>query len=85
MSRRPLDRSMLENFKPRQDETMPVSGWQRRDAPEEGDREGQFTIRAKLSSIERFRKMCREDRRTYAAMLEILMDKYDESRGNGKT
>lgn len=39
-------------------------------------REGQFTIRARLDVIERFRILCKDDRRTYADMLEILMDSY---------
>lgn len=44
----------------------------------EVSKEGQFTIRAPQDTIERFRKMCKDDRRTYADMLEILMDCFEE-------
>ena len=40
-------------------------------------RDGQVSIKASLDVIERFRTMCRDDRRTYADMLGILMDRYD--------
>ena len=36
--------------------------------------EGQLNIRAPLEIIDRFRRLCGEDRRTYAEMLRILMD-----------
>jgi hypothetical protein len=36
--------------------------------------EGQLNIRAPVEVIERFRHLCKEDRRTYADMLRILMD-----------
>ena len=40
-------------------------------------RDGQVSIKAPLDVIERFRAMCRDDRRTYADMLGILMDRYE--------
>lgn len=36
-------------------------------------RDGQISIKAPLDVIERFRKLCKDDRRTYADMLSILM------------
>jgi hypothetical protein len=48
--------------------------WPSREAPVEG----QFTIRAKLEDIDRFKAICKEDRRTYGAMLGILLDMYLE-------
>ncbi len=47
--------------------------WERREAPQEG----QFTIRANLDTIARFKAMCRPKgggRFTYGEMLERLMD-----------
>ena len=40
-------------------------------------RDGQVSIKAPLDVIKRFRAMCRDDRRTYADMLRILMDRYE--------
>lgn len=39
-------------------------------------RDGQISIKAPFDVIERFRALCRDDRRTYADMLTILMDSY---------
>ena len=82
---RELDTSRLEKFSPKQPtQSKSVSrkvepqgsseaSWPSREAP----KEGQFTIRAPLTEIERFRRICKEDRRTYADMLCILMDRYE--------
>lgn len=43
-------------------------------------RDGQISIKAPLDVIDRFKRICRDDRRTYADMLNILMDLY-ESKG----
>ncbi len=51
--------------------------WPSREAPQEG----QFTIRARLDEIARFRKLCKDDRRTYADMLGILMDSFEKGEG----
>lgn len=40
-------------------------------------RDGQISIKAPLDVIERFRKLCKDDRRTYADMLGILMTEYE--------
>lgn len=42
--------------------------------------DGQVSIKAPVETIARFRQMCREDRRTYADMLGILMDHFEEGR-----
>ena len=42
-------------------------------------RDGQISIKAPLDVIERFRTLCRDDRRTYADMLSILMDAFEPS------
>jgi hypothetical protein len=39
-------------------------------------RDGQISIKAPVDVIERFRAFCRDDRRTYADMLTILMDAF---------
>jgi hypothetical protein len=89
MTRKGLDIGSLDDFTPRrqersQEDSQPVaqsgasgSDWNRREAP----REGQFTIRAKLDTIARFKSLCRPrsgGRYTYGEMLEILMDKAGE-------
>jgi hypothetical protein len=40
-------------------------------------RDGQISIKAPLDVIERFRRLCSDDRRTYADMLAILMDSHE--------
>ncbi|SFE88773.1 hypothetical protein [Roseivivax sediminis] len=40
-------------------------------------RDGQISIKAPIDVISRFRKLCKDDRRTYADMLSILMDAYE--------
>ena len=39
--------------------------------------DGQISIKAPVDVIERFRKLCKDDRRTYADMLGILMDRFE--------
>ena len=47
-------------------------------------RDGQISIKAPLDVIERFRKLCKDDRRTYADMLAILMTEYErKAEGQG--
>jgi hypothetical protein len=40
-------------------------------------RDGQISIKAPLDVIERFRRLCHDDRRTYADMLAILMSGHE--------
>ena len=81
MSRKGLDLGSLNDFQPRHtavtEETSGVqerleSGWERREAP----KESQFTIRANVDTIKRFKQLCRPaggGRFTYGEMLEILV------------
>ena len=39
--------------------------------------DGQISIKAPLDVITRFKAICKDDRRTYADMLHILMDRYE--------
>lgn len=39
--------------------------------------DGQISIKAPLDILDRFKKICKDDRRTYADMLSILMDGYE--------
>ncbi len=39
--------------------------------------EGQISIKGPLHIIERFKAMCKDDRRVYYDMLEIMMDNYE--------
>ncbi len=85
---RELDTSKLQKFtpknpkstaeKPRAKAPEPTpEAWPSREAPQEG----QFTIRAPLDEITRFRNICKDDRRTYADMLRILMDSFEKGEG----
>lgn len=85
MSRKALDLESLSDFQPRRPVApekpeileKPRSEWSRREAP----RESQFTIRANIDTIERFKKLCRPPsggRFTYGEMLEILVDKAEK-------
>lgn len=82
---RSLDLDRLKKFKPRTlaEETVPSNA--RPAAPLEQDRwpsreatqDGQISIKGPLSTIRRFQKLCKDDRRTYADMMEILMDRFE--------
>lgn len=39
--------------------------------------DGQISIKAPLDVLSRFKRICKDDRRTYADMLGILMDRYE--------
>ena len=39
--------------------------------------DGQISIKGPLSTINRFKTLCKDDRRTYADMLNILMDAFE--------
>lgn len=49
-----------------------VARFPRREA---GDEFTQLNIRIRRDVADRFKRICEDDRRSYAAMLEILMDK----------
>ena len=83
MSRKDLNLENLSDFQPRRQQENQdaepmannhATGWSRREAP----RESQFTVRARVDTIERFKQLCRPPgggRYTYGEMLERLMDK----------
>ena len=56
-----------------------VDGWPSREpeAKVAEEPQGQITMRGRARVIERFRTICKDDRRTYLDMLEILMDRYE--------
>ena len=82
MSRKELNAESLDDFQPRRQQVYPgveasvadpSAGWSRREAPIES----QFTIRARVDTIERFKQLCRPSgggRFTYGEMLERLMN-----------
>ena len=74
----------LDDFEPAQssrdkprvtrEEVNKVSGFPSREGPQEG----QLSIKSPDRQIlERFKKMCKADRRAYYDMLEILMDHFE--------
>ncbi len=79
---RSLDLARLRQFepgpgpretRPSEPAAVPSERWPSR----EPLREGQISIKAPLDVIERFRRLCRDDRRTYADMLAILMNSHE--------
>jgi hypothetical protein len=50
-----------------------VSQFPSREAPADA----QLNLKGPRDILDRFRKMCKDDRRTYYDMLEILMDRFD--------
>lgn len=40
--------------------------------------DGQVSIKGPLTTIRKFQSLCKEDRRTYADMLQILMDQFEK-------
>lgn len=41
--------------------------------------DGQLSIKGPLHTITRFKKLCKDDRRTYADMLDILMNHFENT------
>lgn len=82
---KPLDIDRLKQFEsrpaPSDVEPLPVTRAENlteRWPSREPVRDGQISIKAPLDVIERFKRICKEDRRTYADMLGILMDQYEK-------
>ena len=42
--------------------------------------DGQISIKGPMKTIQRFKALCKDDRRTYADMLDILMNHFEEPR-----
>lgn len=84
---RSLDLNRLKGFeqKPKQASPLaepprPVVEEPRRWPSREPITDGQISIKAPTDVIARFRMICKDDRRTYADMLHILMDHYEGQR-----
>ena len=81
---RSLDLNRLKQFEAPQDvqdhalAQAPDSATSERWLSREPVRDGQISIKAPLDVIERFRRLCKDDRRTYADMMSILMDAYEQ-------
>lgn len=81
---KPLDLDRLKQFEARpatKAESEPVfdgaGSMTERWPSREPLRDGQISIKAPLDILDRFKQICRDDRRTYADMLRILMDRYE--------
>lgn len=80
---KPLDTNRLKQFErpsiPRPEPSPPsaIGGFAERWPSREPIREGQINIKAPIDVLDRFKQLCRDDRRTYADMLGILMDGYE--------
>ncbi len=74
---RSLDLDRLKQFEPGEGTAsappMEPDRWPSR----EPMRDGQISIKAPVAVIARFRRLCKDDRRTYADMLDILMKAYE--------
>lgn len=81
-----LDLGRLKQFEPpakrteevrtpstRQNTDLSLERWPSR----EPIADGQISIKGPLSTITRFKALCKDDRRTYADMLDILMDQFE--------
>ena len=64
---KPLDFDRLKQFEARSPEVVEP----------EAVVDGQISIKAPLDVLDRFKRICKDDRRTYADMLGILMDRYE--------
>ena len=78
---RSLDLDRLKQFETaapvRDPAPAPPARWPSR----EPIRDGQISIKAPLDVIERFRRLCKDDRRTYTDMLSILMAEDERKTG----
>jgi hypothetical protein len=81
---KPLDFDRLKQFEARSPELVepePVveraGGTATRWPSREPIMDGQISIKAPLDVLDRFKRICKNDRRTYADMLGILMDRYE--------
>ena len=82
---RDLDR--LKKFEPQREGSQISSTKSHLISYKEGSRwpsrepiaDGQLSIKGPLNTIHRFKAMCKADRRTYADMLEILMNSLEKN------
>lgn len=47
----------------------------------EASNDGQLNLKGPREILDRFRQLCKDDRRAYYDMLQILMDRYDAAGG----
>ena len=90
---RELDVSKLAQFEPREPRKSPEVAQEPRQPAAEPQTnpwpsrepmvDGQISVKAPTRTIDRFKKMCKDDRRTYADMLRILMDDFEKDEGSG--
>lgn len=81
---KPLDTNRLRQFETRSAGQSPdpaqagrAGAGSERWPSREPIRDGQISIKAPLDILDRFKRICKDDRRTYADMLDILMDRYE--------
>lgn len=74
---RSLDLDRLKQFEPQGEAPQQLPAEPERWPSREPTRDGQISIKAPTDVITRFRRLCKDDRRTYADMLEILMNAYE--------
>lgn len=78
---RSLDLNRLKQFEAapevRERASVPPVAPPERWPSREPAQDGQISIKAPLVVIQRFRRLCKDDRRTYADMLSILMDGHE--------
>lgn len=83
---RSLDLDRLKKFEPKTEESQISNTTSDSFSHQEGSRwpsrepivDGQLSIKGPLNTIHRFKAMCKADRRTYADMLEILMNSFEK-------
>ena len=81
-----LDLDRLKKFEPmaKQSEekgpSEPIQSSVDRWPSREPNIDGQISIKGPMKTIQRFKAMCKDDRRTYADMLDILMNHFEENR-----
>ena len=86
----PFPGASLDDFKPREANPAEPRGGQGADVRAKVDAHSQFprreqveesvqiNIRMTPDNAERFKRLCADDRRTYGAMVEILMDAFEQ-------
>ena len=79
-----LDLERLKRFEPspdiRNEEnlTIPSDSQVERWPSREPSVDGQISIKGPITTIQRFKAICKDDRRTYADMLDILMTHFEK-------
>lgn len=82
---RELDTSRLAAFEPKEraikpKKEIPATPWPSRETPE-----GQISIKGSVTIIDRYKALCKDDRRKYIDMLGILMDNFTDNKDKPKS